>query len=42
MSDGGHDVAEVHGSDGATFVLVFLCKCLAGMLQLQLLQQQHT
>lgn len=41
VSDGGHDVAEVQGGDGATFVLVFLCKCLAGMLKLQLLQT-HT
>lgn len=41
VSDGGHDVAEVQGGDGATFVLVFLCKCLAGMFELQLLQQ-HT
>lgn len=24
MSDGGHDVAEVQCSDGATFALVFL------------------
>lgn len=40
VSDGGHDVAEVQGSDGATFVLVLLCKRLAGMLQLQLLQQR--
>lgn len=41
VSDGGHDVAEVQGSDGATFVVVLLCKRLAGMFQLQLLQQ-HT
>lgn len=41
VSDGGHDVAEVQGGDGATFALVFLCKCLASVLQLQLLQQ-HT
>ena len=38
VSDGGHDVAEVQGGDGSTFVLVFLCKRLAGVLQLQLLQ----
>ena len=37
VSDGGHDVAEVQGSDGATLLFVFLCKSLAGMLQLQLL-----
>ena len=41
VSDGGHDVAEVQGSDAATFLLVLLCKSLAGMLQLQLLQK-HT
>jgi len=41
VPDGGHDVAEVQGSDGATFVLVFLCKGLAGVLKLQLLQQHR-
>lgn len=37
VPDGGHDVAEVQGGDGATFALVFLRKRLAGMLKLQLL-----
>lgn len=40
LPDGGHDVAEVQGSDGATFVLVFQCKRLPRVLQLQLLQQR--
>lgn len=40
VPDGGHDVAEVQGSDGAAFLLVFLCKRLASVLQLQLLEQQ--
>lgn len=31
MPDGGHDVAEVQGGDGATFALVFLCEGLTGM-----------
>lgn len=31
MSDGGHDVAEVQSSDGATFALVFLRESLPGM-----------
>lgn len=31
MSDGGHDVAEVQGSDAATFALVFLRESLTGM-----------
>lgn len=39
VSDGGHYVTEVQGSDGATFLLVFLCECLASVLQLQLLQK---
>lgn len=39
--DGGHDVAEVQGSDGAAFVLVFCGERLARVLQLQLLQQQR-
>lgn len=41
VPDGGHNVAEVQGSDGATFVLIFLSECLASMLQLQLLEE-HT
>lgn len=43
VPDSGHNVTEVQGSDGATFVLVFLSKSLAGMLQLQLLEEHiHT
>lgn len=43
VPDGGHDVAEVQGGDGATFALVFLRKRLAGMLKLQLLHTHaHT
>lgn len=42
VPDGGHDVTEVQGSDGAAFALVFLCKCLAGVLKLQLLLHTQT
>lgn len=41
MPDGGHDVAEIQGGDGATFALVFQRKRLAGVLKLQLLRT-HT
>lgn len=42
VSDGDHDITEVHGWDDAALGLVLLCKRLPRMLQLQLLRQQHT
>lgn len=42
VSDGGHDVAEVHGRNDPILSFVLLSKCLACVLQLQLLKEiQH-
>lgn len=40
MSDGGHNVTEVHGGDDAILAFVLLGECLACMLQLQLLKKK--
>lgn len=40
MPDGGHDVTEVHGGNDAVLLFVLLSKCLACVLQLQLLSNK--